>query len=87
MSTSKNDLTIFIKENGDIKALNHDDFPFQTLGMVDIERASTVEFDYDKQRWMVCDINGTILSDHHVTRAGAIAWEQNYFNELLRQSK
>jgi len=84
MSISKNDLTVFIDKDGSIKALNHDDFPFQELGKMTVERASTIEFDHTKQRWTVCDTNGNILSDHHVTRAGAIAWEQNYFINKLR---
>jgi hypothetical protein len=69
-----------ITPEGRICGLWSDDVPLTELGVVQVWRASHVEFDVRLQRWCVkyAGGNGDILY-HSMTRAGALAWEHRHF--------
>lgn len=84
MSTSMTRFSLFIRPNGTIEGINPDGFPLQVLGEMGVQRASTLEFDNKRQKWIVRLPDGTEKFAHPV-RAKALAWERKYFEELLRK--
>lgn len=49
------------------------------IGTLTIKRASTIEFDNDRQVWRVADLKGHTLHDNP-SRQACIDWEHDYFN-------
>ena len=51
-----------------------------SIGSLEIHRATTVEFDPEKQKWEVRDRNKVLLFTNK-SRAVCLAWEQQHFNQ------
>jgi hypothetical protein len=49
------------------------------IGPLQINRASRIEFNNEKQRWEVQDLNERLLFFSH-SRAVCLAWEQQHLN-------
>jgi len=50
-----------------------------SIGSLEVHRASTIEFNQDKQEWEVRDRKGALLFSNK-SRAVCLAWEQQHFN-------
>jgi len=50
-----------------------------SIGPLDVHRASTIEFNAEKQQWEVRDPNNALLFTNE-SRAVCLAWEQQHFN-------
>jgi hypothetical protein len=57
----------------------------QTIGSLEIHRASSVEFNADLQVWEV--IQGTKILFSHASRDQCLAWEQQHFNSTEYETK
>ena len=59
--------------------LHTDAIPLQTLGVLEISRATSIEFNAASQQWEVKDATGlTLHSDP--SRSCCLAWELDRFN-------
>ena len=61
------------------RCLYTDAIPLQSLGTLDIHRATTIEFNSDGQQWEVKDTEGVILFSDP-SRSCCLAWELDRFN-------
>ena len=50
-----------------------------SIGSLEVHRASTIEFNPDKQQWEVRDQSNALLFTNK-SRAVCLAWEQQHFN-------
>ena len=65
--------------DGVVRCLHTDAIPLQTLGTLEIHRATTIEFNPAVQQWEVKDATGlTLYSDP--SRSRCLAWEVEHFN-------
>jgi hypothetical protein len=53
---------MIIEPNGDIKAVYSDKIKNMNLGMLRVERASNVEFNYQTQQWEASTTNGELIA-------------------------
>lgn len=59
--------------------LHTDAIPLQTLGVLEVHRATSIEFNSASQQWEVKDADGlTLHSDP--SRSCCLAWELDRFN-------
>jgi len=77
-------MTLTITTEGDIVTLYDDRLHKLNLGRMSMRRASHVEFNAASQEWEVSlpDHAGQVLFTHP-DRATCLAWEREYFTELL----
>jgi hypothetical protein len=73
--------TITFTPQGTAHCLWTEALPLQELGLLEITRASTIEFDQDKQEWEVRDSNNQLLYSHP-SRNTCLEWEHKHFNQL-----
>ena len=59
--------------------LHTDAIPLQSLGTLEIQRATQIEFNPATQQWEVQDPAGVILF-RDPSRSRCLAWEQQQFN-------
>ena len=65
--------------DGVVRCLHTDAIPLQSLGTLEVQRASTIEFNPAVQQWEVKDATGlTLHSDP--SRSCCLAWELDRFN-------
>ena len=64
---------------GMARCLYTDAIPLQSLGTLEIHRATTIEFNSAGQQWEVQDTEGAILFVDP-SRSRCLAWELDYFN-------
>jgi hypothetical protein len=64
---------------GMARCLYTDAIPLQSLGTLEIHRATTIEFNPGAQRWDVKDTEGAILHTDP-SRSRCLAWELDHFN-------
>jgi hypothetical protein len=58
--------------------------PLHQLGQLDIQRASTVEFNCSKQTWEVrLASTPEVVAFSHPSRGNCLNWERNTINALL----
>ena len=60
--------------------LHTDAIPLQSLGTLEISRATSIEFNALTQQWEVEDAEGVILFSHP-SRSCCLAWELDRFNQ------
>ena len=60
--------------------LHTDAIPLQTLGTLEVHRASTIEFNSATQQWEVKDAKGESLHSDP-SRSCCLAWELEHFNQ------
>ena len=65
--------------DGIVRCLHTDAIPLQTLGTLEISRASTIEFNPATQQWEVKASDGAILFTNP-SRSCCLAWELDRFN-------
>ena len=78
--------TITFGADGTAKTLWTDVLPLHELGLLSVDRASTIEFNLSKQEWEVrlithpdCPPSKPVFS--HKSRSECITWEHNHFNK------
>ncbi len=64
---------------GLVRCLYTDAIPLQSLGTLDIHRATTIEFNPADQQWEVKATEGAILFSDP-SRSRCLAWELDHFN-------
>lgn len=74
------DMHILFTKTGGIQMLHDDNAQLETLGKVDIERASHVEWDNDKQKWYVQSAKTLEIFDYFDDREAALAWEREHYS-------
>ena len=65
--------------DGVVRCLHTDAIPLQTLGTLEISRATTIEFNAASQQWEVKDADGITLHSNP-SRSCCLAWEVDRFN-------
>ena len=65
--------------DGVVRCLHTDAIPLQTLGTLEVHRATTIEFNASTQQWEVKDAAGVILHSNP-SRSCCLAWEAEHFN-------
>lgn len=65
--------------DGTGRCLYTEAIPLQTLGTLQVRRASTIEFNQASQQWEVKDTTGRLLFSS-ASRAICMAWEHDQFN-------
>ena len=71
---------ILLTKEGGIQMLHDDIAELETLGTVEVERASHVEYDNDRQQWYVQSAKTLEILDYFDDRASALAWEKEYYS-------
>jgi hypothetical protein len=70
--------------DGTVRCLWTETLPLQELGRLDIQRASTVEFNRATQQWEVrLASKPEAVSFSHSSRETCLQWERNTINALL----
>lgn len=67
-------------ETGNCTTLWTEQIPLEELGQLEISRASTIEFNSDKQEWEVRFSNSRDVVFSNKSRAACIAWEIETLN-------
>jgi hypothetical protein len=75
-----NSTVITFTPQGTVHCLWTEVVPLHELGWLEIQRASTVEFNPVRQRWEVHSRTDRLLYSHR-SRAACLAWEHNFFNQ------
>ncbi|MDB6017690.1 MAG: hypothetical protein JWR19_2179 [Pedosphaera sp.] len=78
MKTLNHILTVH--ENGDISTLWTEAIPLEAIGTMEINRASTIEFNQAKQEWEVRFSNSEAVVFSDKSRAACLAWEVEQLN-------
>lgn len=68
--------TLRFDPTGKVRGLYSELIDLKELGKLSIRRASTIEFDHQKQLWKVCDLEGRPLFEH-ASRSACLAWEED----------
>ncbi len=70
--------------DGTARCLWTEALPLNEIGRLDIQRASTVEFDLTTQQWEVrLASNPEVVAFSHSSRETCLQWERNTINALL----
>ena len=64
---------------GTVQCLHTDVIPLQSLGTMEVHRASTLEFNPATQQWEVRDNGGQVLFSDP-SRSCCLGWELAHFN-------
>ena len=70
-------------DTGTLIGLYQELLPLRGLGKVEVQRASTVEFNLSTQQWEVRLPDNHQLLFSHASRDTCLDWERNYFSERL----
>ena len=65
--------------DGTAHCLHTDAIPLQSLGTLEVQRATSIEFNPAVQQWEVKDAAGAILFTNP-SRSCCLAWEAQHFN-------
>ena len=65
--------------DGVVRCLHTDAIPLQSIGTLEIQRATNIEFNPATQAWDVTDAGGAILHSD-ASRSRCLAWEVEHFN-------
>lgn len=75
---------IRIEPNGDITCLWTEAIPLAEFGQLEINRASTIEFDGKTQVWQVrLEESPETVVFAHKSREACLQWEHAFFNQQL----
>ena len=66
--------------DGVVRCLHTDAIPLQSLGTLEVHRATSIEFNASTQQWEVKDGDGAILFTNH-SRSRCLDWEVQHFNQ------
>ena len=73
-------MKILVTKSGGIQMLHDDIAALETLGKVDVSRASHVEYDNGRQEWYVQSAKTLQILGFFTTREKALAWERDYYS-------
>lgn len=73
---------IFIRPDGQVEGLYTDTVPLKDLGALNVKRATHVEFDVERQEWVVTLPSGKEVH-RNPSREAALEWERSYCEYLL----
>lgn len=73
-----NTLVLTIRNNGEAGCLYSELIDLSSIGLLEVSRASNIEFNQQKQEWEV-QVHGRTLFSHS-SRSVCLAWEIQYFN-------
>ena len=74
-----NTLVITFDRSGTGRCLYSELIDLAAIGRLEVQRASSIEFNDKLQRWEVCRPTGQFLFSHR-SRAICVAWEHQRFN-------
>jgi len=74
-----NTAVLTFNTNGAGSCLYTELIDLQSIGSLEVTRATTIEFNKGTQQWEITDTNGIILFTHSL-RSLCLAWEQQHFN-------
>ena len=66
--------------DGVVRCLHTDAIPLQSIGTLEVHRATTIEFNASTQQWEVKDAAGVILFTNP-SRSCCLAWEIEHFTQ------
>lgn len=72
---------IEFSEDGRAETLHTDKLPLSELGLLSMERASSIEWSSERQLWEVFINDEVAFCDP--SRAVCLAWEVDHFNSLI----
>lgn len=75
-------MTIYIRPDGKIEGLYSDIIPLRQIGPLEIKRATTIEFDPNRQEWVVMLPDGKEVYSNS-SRAECLRWENTFCDALL----
>ena len=73
-------MNILITKTGGVQMLHDDTAELETLGKVDVSRASHVEFCNDRQQWYVQSAKTKKYLGYFDTRTEALTWERDFYS-------
>ena len=73
-----NAVTLAVLADGTVQGLYTEAIDLASVGLLRIERASTIEFDNPDQLWRVFDRRGRCIHSA-VSRTECLEWEQEFF--------
>lgn len=73
-------MKILVTKEGGVQMLHDDVAALETLGKVEISRASHVEFDNEKQKWFVQSAKTMKVLGFFDSRELALAWERDFYS-------
>ena len=86
-----NEFAVKVTTDGDLFFIYKDNHPLLELGPLEVTRASNVEFDSDRQEWIVVlnfpDGSRARLPEGHKNRTAAIAYEVEVLIDLLMKDQ
>ena len=84
MKHTRTDIAITFAPDGTARCLWTEAVPLHQLGRLDIQRASTVEFEPSNQQWEVrLASDPETVAFSHPSRDTCLDWERNTINALL----
>lgn len=78
-------IKIFLRD-GIITGLHDETIPLMSLGTLSIKRASTIEFDAIRQKWVVALPNGEEIFSHSL-RKECLNFEKQFFENLMTSGR
>ena len=76
---------IHIAPDGTVRCLWTEMLPLAEIGRMEIQRASTVEFNTDSQQWEVRLMGSHGVDFSHPSRAVCIGWEITTLNQKMNE--
>ena len=73
-------MKILVTKAGGVQMLHDDVASLETLGKVEVSRASHVEYDNALQKWYVQSAKTLEVLGHFDTREAALAWEKDFYS-------
>ena len=84
MKNTQTNTVITFASDGSVRCLWTEAVPLHEFGRLEINRASTVEFELSKQQWEVrLASEPDLVAFSHPSRATCLDWERNTLNALL----
>jgi hypothetical protein len=77
--------TLHVLPDGTIQGLYTEALDLSTLGLLEVRRAMTIEFDNPAQVWRVFNRSGRSVYDSP-SREDCLAWERQHLNRMLENS-
>ena len=73
-------MKILLTKSGGVQMLHDDNAKLESLGKVDVKRASHVEYDNHKQLWYVQSAKTLKILCYAKSREEALSWEKEYYS-------
>lgn len=80
-----NTANLYLLPDGTVKGLHTDLIDLSTMGRLQVERASQVEFDPTIQEWVVVNAGDGVQLFQHRRRKAALDFEREHYDSKLEQ--